>query len=143
MNHFEMKTNYESIEEAVEKVAQLIENSKKTLVAMNLLTGEIKLGGEFILSSKARGAAMSEFIGKIVQREDGVYLVGIIQPKESAMKRFYLLGAFNLIFAFILVMSGNFVFVIFALLLLFVLFMNMNITKKGNYLRVSLKQIFK
>ena len=69
MSRFELETKYVTISQAEDEIEKLIEKSKKNRLALNLLTGKIYDNGDFKLSSKARGAALSEFVGSLELRK--------------------------------------------------------------------------
>ncbi len=111
-------------------------------MAFNYLTGHVDDNGAFVFSCKARGAGLSEFEGSLTTKEDGIYLVGKIQPRQSKMKLLYGLIAFNMIFGLMLMFSKNPLLMLVSILFITIPWLNLVVAKKGNYLKASLAKIF-
>lgn len=113
------------------------------MLALNTLKGKIDSHGHFSLTSRARGAAFSQFEGQVYKRTDGIYLEGDIQPIPSKMRLIYGLVGFNAILALAMFASGNPIFQLAGVFFLIIPWLNVAVAKKGNYLRASLKKIFR
>ncbi len=77
-----IKTKYKSKSECIEECRDI---KNKTIMAMNLnrkISGSMTPDGRFELSSRAKVAAMYEFIGYVEENSDGVFMVGDIQAKK-------------------------------------------------------------
>ena len=79
----EIKTKYESLEDCRENCRDIKKRLTLPIPASGKIYGEILEDDSFVLSSrKAKTSVIFEFIGKIEERNDGIYLVGEIRPKR-------------------------------------------------------------
>lgn len=143
MSKFQLKLKAQTIEEAIVLIQERLEKDKNGLLALNTLKGTIDNQGHFNLTSRARGAAFSQFEGQVLKRPDGVYLEGDIQPIPSKMRLIYGLVAFNAVLALAMFVSGNPIFQLAGVFFLIIPWLNVAVAKKGNYLRAALKKIFR
>lgn len=142
MKLYKVKLKVNSKKEAIKYLEQLLEKGNKQILAMNVLSGSIDENGNFIFSSKAKGAALSEFVGSVVEKSDGLYLEGEISPRKKRMILLYGLIGLNALLGLLLMFSGNIIFQMVSILFLTVPWLNVWIAKKGTYLEASLKRIF-
>lgn len=143
MSTFELKINAETVDEGVSLVKNRLEKDKGGVLALNTLKGKIDKQGHFSLTSRARGAAFSQFEGQVIKRSEGVFLEGDVHPISSKLKLLYGLVALNAVLAGAMFLSGNPIFQLFGVFFLVIPWLNVSVAKKGNYLRASLKKIFR
>ena len=111
-----IKTKYKTKAECMENCRDVKRITRLSVTYSRQISGEVYPDGRFELSSRARGSAMFEFKGIIKEEADGIYMVGDIIKKPSAIKMVVGSIVLSMIVAFGLVMSMNPVFMFFALL---------------------------
>lgn len=139
---FEIKMKQQSIDEAVLAIKAQLKKDEKTLLSRNALIGEIDQAGNFNLTSRQRGAGLSQFIGKLVEEDENIYLKGEILLNNKKMKMFLIMMIFNGIFGLLLIFSGNPLFMLVGPVFITLPWVNVWIAKRGNYLKSSLNIIF-
>jgi len=137
-----IKMNQKTEKEARAYINDLLEKGNSKFMAFNYLIGHIDDTGVFVFSCRAKGAGLSEFEGRLITKEDGIYLVGNIQPRQSKMKLLYGLIAFNMILGLMLMFSANVLLKLVSIPFLTIPWLNVLVAKKGNYLKASLRKIF-
>jgi len=85
-----IKTKYSTKYECMEKCRDYHGKTRLDLVFIRHISGEVYPDGSFELSSRSRAAALLEFKGKIIEEEDGVYMVGEIVSKHFAVSLLYI-----------------------------------------------------
>lgn len=111
-----IKTKYKTKADCMENCRDVKRITRLSLTYSRQITGEVYPDGRFELNSRARGNAMFEFKGIIKEEADGIYMVGDIIKKPSAIKMVVGSIVLSMIVAFGLVMTINPVFMFFALL---------------------------
>lgn len=143
MNRYQIKLKAENKKQALILLRKMIENSHEQTFSMGALSGTVSDSGSFVLTIKARGAAASEFVGQIEEGDDGVYLIGTVQPRKQMMRRIYGLIAMNSVLGLLMFLSGNPIFQVFSVLFITVPWLNLSAARKGNYLKSALEKKFR
>jgi hypothetical protein len=143
VNRYQIKLNAENKKQALILLRKMIENNHEQTFSIGALSGTVNDTGSFVLTIKARGAAASEFVGQIEEAEDGVYLIGYIQPRKQMMRRIYGLIAMNSLLGLLMFLSGNPIFQVFSVLFFTVPWLNVSAARKGNYLKSALEKKFR
>lgn len=142
MTEYNLKLKQKSIAEAREYIDALLENAKTSRLKRNVLIGYIDDDNNFSFSSRAKGSALTEFVGKMEMKEDGIYLIGHIRPKKGKMTLLYAMSILNVVIAIMLMLSQNPIFMLVSVLFLIVPVLNIWVTNKGFYLKASLRGLF-
>jgi len=79
----EIKTKYKSVEECVLQCRDVKRKNCFESLFKRELFGEIFADRSFNLRSRKKGSYYFEFVGRIEERGDGIYMVGKIQPKRT------------------------------------------------------------
>ena len=108
-NDIVIKTKYTSKQECINNCLDHQGKTYLTWVFNYSITGIIDDKGHFEISCMSRAAAMQEFIGDIVEKEDGVYMIGKIIPKPFTMRSLIVLTTILVIIAPIYVLKLGFV----------------------------------
>lgn len=143
MNEFNLKLNQSNMTEAREYIDALLENARTNKLKRNVLIGYIDDNNNFSFSSRAKGSSLTEFVGKMDMKEDGIYLIGHIRPKKEKMTILYAMSILNVVIALMLILSANPIFMLMSVLFLIVPVLNIWVTKKGFYLKASLRGLFR
>ncbi len=143
MNRYQIELKADNKKQAQIILKKMIENGKEIPFKVGALSGTVDDSGTFVLTVKARGASASEFVGKIEETEEGVYLTGEVQARKSMMRRIYALIAMNSIVGVLMFLSGNPIFQIFSLLFITVPWLNVSAARKGTYLKAALEKQFR
>ncbi len=83
MSTFELKINADTVDEGVSLVKNRLEKDKGGVLALNTLKGKIDKQGHFNLTSRARGAAFSQFEGQVIKRSEGFIWRGCPPNKQQ------------------------------------------------------------
>lgn len=129
-----IKTKYKTKQDCIENCRDIKRKTRLAVTYSRQISGEVYPDGSFELSSRAKGSAMYEFRGIIKEEVDGVYMVGDIIKKSFALKVIYISIALATIFAIVLIMSMNPVFILFAVLFAVVPWLNLVIINYSDYL---------
>ncbi len=135
-----IKTRYTSIEECRESCRDI---HKKTVMATTFsrgISGEINQDNHFVLSSTQKGSALFEFVGQIIEADDGIYMVGEIQKKRRALWIIYGNIVFGFLMGLVLIMTMNVVLVFFALFFMSVPWINVIYINRSNALYNVIKK---
>lgn len=139
---YELKLKCKDLDETINYINELLDIGKDTMLARNVLTGEVTKDGRFTLSSKQRGASLSEYVGRIHVDESGVSLKGVIQARKKRLYLLFVLIVLNALLGFFMIFSGNGLFMLFGPLFIMLPWINVWLANRGHYLKASLKVIF-
>lgn len=129
-----IKTRFSTIEECR---GNCIDKIGKVRYASSLgksLVGEITPQDTFVIASNQKGVATHEFVGEIYQKDNDIFMKGIIRPRKFSMIIVYAYVVFGLIFGITLILSFNPVFMFFGLLFMLVPWLNVVHLNKSNAL---------
>lgn len=115
-DNISIKTKYSTKTDCMEHYRDVKRTTRLSLTYSRQISGEVYPDGRFVLSSRARGSAMFLFKGVIKEETDGVYMVGDIIKKPSAIKMVYGSIILSMMLAFGLILTMNPVFMLFGLL---------------------------
>ena len=127
-----IKTKYHSVIECRENCVDGIGFKILAKSWSNKLFGIFNDKDEFQISSEAKGAALFVFEGRIVEREDGIYLEGDIHVKQSSKRIVYAGFFFSVIVALFLMTTFNPVFMFMSVLFLIVSGINYRYMNKSD-----------
>lgn len=129
-----IKTKYETKQDCIENCRDIKRKTRLATTYSRQISGEVYPDGSFELSSTAKGSAMYEFKGMIKEEADGVYMVGDIIKKSFALKVIYVSITLSTLFAIVLIMTMNPVFILFAVLFAVVPWLNLIVINYSDYL---------
>lgn len=132
--NIEIKTKYRTKSECIENCRDVKRKTKLGTTFSRQISGEVFPDGRFELSSRAKGSFMYEFKGIIKEEPDGVYMLGDIILKSSALKIIYTYIILGTVIAFVLIMTMNVVEILFGLLFATVPWLNLLAIKRSDYL---------
>lgn len=133
-NNISIKTNYKSIEECKENCRDYKGRTRISTNFLRQISGEIHEDGSFILSSRMKGSAMFEFIGKIIEKPDGVYMIGDIRPKPIQLKIIYVSIVLMSLLGFLFIFTMGVVGLLFGAIFLIGPWFNLILINKSDYL---------
>ena len=129
-----IKTKYESKEDCIENCRDI---KSKTVMAMSLnrkISGTMTTGGQFVLSSRSKGAAMFEFKGHVEENRDGVFMVGDIAPKSFQVKLIYTSVIIMMLAGAAMMLTFNPVLLLFGVLFMVIPWANVLAMKYSDHL---------
>jgi len=132
--NIKIKTKYKSILECEQSCVDGIGRKIVAKSWSKKLYGIFEDGHRVVISSDAKGAALFEFEGRIVAREDGIYLEGDIREKSYSKGLVYGSVAFSLILGFAMMSTFNPVFVFMGVMFMVIPWTNVIYMRKSDVL---------
>ena len=129
-----IKTKYKTILECEQACVDGIGKKIMAKSWSNKLFGVFEDGHRVVISSDAKGAALFEFDGRIVAREDGIYLEGEIREKSSSKGFVYGSVAFSMILGLIMMSTFNPVFMFMGAMFMIIPWTNVIYMRKSDAL---------
>lgn len=129
-----IKTRFASIEECAENCVDQVGRVRFSSSLGRKIIGEVSSDYKFVISSSMKNAATHEFVGDIVAREDGIYMVGIVRPRKLTSIMTYISIVLGVFFGIGLILSFNPVFVLFGFFFIFIPWLNLLYLKKSQVL---------
>jgi hypothetical protein len=97
-NNVAIKTKYNTTQECLEQCRDYKGDTIFAGAFSKGISGSVASDGHFVLSSRKRYENLFEFIGRVEQREDGIYMVGDIKPRSFAIYSSY----FGIVLGFVI-----------------------------------------
>lgn len=133
-NNISIKTRFETVDSCKQNCLDQVGKVRYASSMGKSLIGEVTDQNSFRIGSNQKSAATHEFIGYIVQKEDGIYMEGDIKARKFSERMIYLSLIFGVVFGIMLILSLNPVFVLFGILFMLMPWMNVIHLKKSNAL---------
>lgn len=133
-DNISIKTKFETIDECRENC---IDKTGKVIFASSMgksLIGNIQEDNSFLIGSNQKSVALHEFIGVIVQEEDGIYMKGDIRPRLFSKIFIYFSVLLGLAFGIGMILTWSPVLMIFGLVFMIVPSLNIVFMNKSNAL---------
>lgn len=122
--HVEIKTHYKNKNDCI---MSCLDHHGKTYLAWFFnkdISGVVDEKGNFELSSRSGAAALQVFCGKILEREDGIYMVGEIKPKPFIKKLLLLFSAILILTAPVYIIEWKIWGIVYELIFFAIIFIN-------------------
>ena len=122
--HVEIKTQYTDKNECM---SSCLDYHGKTYLAWFFnkdISGIVDDGGHFELSSRSSAAAMQVFNGEIIEKEDGIYMIGEIKPKPFVKKLLWVFTVILLLTAPVYIIEWKVWGVVSEIVVFMILFIN-------------------
>ena len=129
-NNLAIKTKYKDLETAKSCVDK-IGRSKLFINGLGKFYGEFE-ENKFTITSSGKTLGVFEFSGEFVEEHEIIWMKGSIKKREDILKRYKLLVLFMYAFSLILLLSMNPVFMVMAILFLFIPIINKRIIDKSD-----------
>ena len=124
-----IKTKYSDIE-SCKTFVDKIGRSKFFINGSGKLYGEFE-NNHFVITSTGKVHGFMEFVGEFKESDKGVMMQGTIRKREDIIKRHKIIFLFTLVFAIILFISLNPIFMVMSIFFLLVSFLNMRLINKN------------
>lgn len=129
-NDLVIKTKYKDMESAKSCVDK-IGRSTLFVNGQGNFYGEFE-NNKFSITSSGKSLGVFEFVGEFIVEHEEVWMHGSIIKREEILKRHKIMFFFIYAFAIVLLLSMNPLFMILAILFLFVPILNKSIINKSN-----------
>lgn len=138
--NLKIKTKYNNLE-AAKSCVDKIGRSQFFVNGSGQLYGEFE-NYEFTITSSSKTSGSYEFTGTFIEESDSIWMQGSIKKRDDIMKRHKVMFIMNYIFALILLLTMNPVFMMMAVLFLIVPIINKRVVDKSNaFYKAILKRI--
>ena len=127
-----IKTKYKTINECRENSIDKVGKATFSSTIGKSLIGEILPNNSFVIGSNQKSIAVHQFVGEIVESDDGIYMVGDIKERPLSLFAIYFSVIFGLIFGVGMILTWNPVLMLFGLLFMIVPSFNIIHIKRSN-----------
>ena len=117
-HNIQLVTKYKSIEECRTACMEQVGKPSLSTISSSGVFGEVLEDGSLKLETRARGAGMFVFKGKVIEMDSGVSLKGDISAKPFSKWLIYISIVLMGLIGIVLIMTANQVFMVVGILIL-------------------------